>query len=802
MSLVDLGKRLLMAARNGEDDEVRSLMTNGAPFTTDWLGTSPLHLAAQYGHYTTAEVLLRAGVSRDARTKVDKTPLHMAASEGHVNIVELLIKNGAEVNAKDMLKMTALHWAAEHGHRAVVEALVRGAADTHTLSKFDKTALDIAADRGHANLLSILQEAMANQVNTNPLERAGSMGIPVSSPQIIFSPSGMMNIAGLVSASNTKAATESASQSVQFSSSSTSVLATLAALAEASAPLTSSPNTTVVSSAQETWTWLESQGLVASQAQTVGTDGCTSTFTVSEGGKLSLNWGNKQQGVVAEEVVTTETDAVDAAIQQVSGVGGQRVITILADGVQLGNLQAALSGGSMGQPILLAMHNGQQVLAVPAGHMTTETTNEPCEELREPPIKKLCTTPVNNHKAGISKSVKKVAEMEHGGSSGAMQPSLDKELLQKQLAEANRKAQEFRQQLLEKEQEADAYRAKLEAMANVHNGKGVESAPTANKVATATPSPTTASNSIPTSSCEAVILQNVVQVTVEDEEPVSLEDMETNPVDNLEPVTVESMEPVTVEKVEPDTVVDVESITVLTVEADSAESLEADILENVEPVTVENLDPLLEESMKPESTENVELVVEDNEEQDPVLMENMEPVAVEDVKPLTIESVESVAVESVESVAMENVESVTLESIESITIESMEPVIESVESVTLKGVEAVNVEGVEPITLEEAPVVLMTMEEPAVTVTQEEEEPRNKETLEACGDIAPQQYEATQTESEVAGKGSNEDGQAYEGAVDIKTDPETEETMDTTTAMLVVVEEATVNLEAITVVKE
>lgn len=56
------------------------------------LGTSPLHLAAQHGHYTTAEVLLRAGVSRDARTKVDRTPLHMAATEGHEVIVELLIK--------------------------------------------------------------------------------------------------------------------------------------------------------------------------------------------------------------------------------------------------------------------------------------------------------------------------------------------------------------------------------------------------------------------------------------------------------------------------------------------------------------------------------------------------------------------------------------------------------------------------------------------------------------------------------------------------------------------------------------
>lgn len=37
MSLVDLGKRLLEAARKGQDDEVRTLMANGAPFTTDWV---------------------------------------------------------------------------------------------------------------------------------------------------------------------------------------------------------------------------------------------------------------------------------------------------------------------------------------------------------------------------------------------------------------------------------------------------------------------------------------------------------------------------------------------------------------------------------------------------------------------------------------------------------------------------------------------------------------------------------------------------------------------------------------------
>ena len=37
MSLVDLGKRLLDAAKLGQTDEVRTLMSNGAPFTTDWV---------------------------------------------------------------------------------------------------------------------------------------------------------------------------------------------------------------------------------------------------------------------------------------------------------------------------------------------------------------------------------------------------------------------------------------------------------------------------------------------------------------------------------------------------------------------------------------------------------------------------------------------------------------------------------------------------------------------------------------------------------------------------------------------
>ncbi|XP_071389392.1 GA-binding protein subunit beta-2a [Centroberyx affinis] len=340
MSLVDLGKRLLEAARKGQDDEVRNLMANGAPFTTDWLGTSPLHLAAQHGHYSTADVLLRAGVSRDARTKVDRTPLHMAAAEGHTVIVELLVRSGADINAKDMLKMTALHWAAQHGHHRVAETLVKHGADVHALSKFDKTPFDIAVDIQHTELMLLLQEGMQNQVNMNVESSTSS-----TQPQFII-----QGIPGI-------------------------------------------------------------QGGVVNLADLLN----------------KANAGESEEAIAAS--------ALDSNIQHAAVVneGGQRVITIVTD--QHGNLQTT---GGMGQPFFVTMQHGQQMLAVPANTVTEEVV---AEEPQAPPSRKRKIEVTTNHNdAG------------------------DTELLQRQLQEANRKAQEYRQQFLRKEQEAEEYRIKLEAM--------------------------------------------------------------------------------------------------------------------------------------------------------------------------------------------------------------------------------------------------------------------------------------------------------------------------------------------------
>uniref|UniRef100_H3CGU2 GA binding protein transcription factor subunit beta 2a n=1 Tax=Tetraodon nigroviridis TaxID=99883 RepID=H3CGU2_TETNG len=369
MSLVDLGKRLLEAARKGQDDEVRNLMANGAPFTTDWLGTSPLHLAAQHGHYSTADVLLRAGVSRDARTKVDRTPLHMAAAEGHTVIVELLIRSGADINAKDMLKMTALHWAAQHGHHGVTETLIKHGADVHALSKFDKTPFDIAVDIQNTELMLLLQrtqEGMQNQVNMNQ----------VNLNQV-----------------NMNVETSSSTNQPQF----------------------------II------------QGIPAIQGGVVN---LTELLNKANAG-VSASPGDTEEALAAS--------ALDSNIQHAAVVNesGQRVITIVTD--QHGNLQTT---GGMTQPFFVTMQHGQQMLAVPANTVTEEVVSE---EPQPPPSRKRKLEVTNNHsEAG---------------------ETLLQELLQRQLQEANRKAQEYRQQLLQKEQEAEEYRIKLEAMSQSQASK-------------------------------------------------------------------------------------------------------------------------------------------------------------------------------------------------------------------------------------------------------------------------------------------------------------------------------------------
>ncbi|XP_060525063.1 GA-binding protein subunit beta-1 [Cylas formicarius] len=166
-SVNDLGRELLKSAAEGNVGEVKSLLTKGAPFLSDWLGTTPLHLAVQSNNVEVCEILLRAGISKDAKNKVDRSPLHLASYEGHVKVVETLIKHEAEIDCLDLLNMTPLHWAVQNGHAPVVECLLKNGAAIQVANKFNLTPAAIALQIGRQDIIDLLQEYSGPSISVN-----------------------------------------------------------------------------------------------------------------------------------------------------------------------------------------------------------------------------------------------------------------------------------------------------------------------------------------------------------------------------------------------------------------------------------------------------------------------------------------------------------------------------------------------------------------------------------------------------------------------------------------------------------
>lgn len=86
-------------------------------------GETALHLAAQYGRYRIAVLLIRARARVALRDPSGWTPLHWAAAGGYLNVVELLVMNGSPWLTKTYLGQTPSDLARERGHTRVVKYL-------------------------------------------------------------------------------------------------------------------------------------------------------------------------------------------------------------------------------------------------------------------------------------------------------------------------------------------------------------------------------------------------------------------------------------------------------------------------------------------------------------------------------------------------------------------------------------------------------------------------------------------------------------------------------------------------------
>ncbi|KAL4225322.1 Ga binding protein beta chain [Mactra antiquata] len=448
MSLVDLGKRLLDAAKRGETDEVRTLMSNGAPFTTDWLGTSPLHFSAQYGHVSTAEVLLRAGISRDARTKVDRTPLHVAAQEGHVDIVNILLQHAADIDAKDMLKMTPLHWATEKGHLDVIEVLLKSGADMSCENKFEKTPLDIAIMNGRPDIVQTIQMAQHTAItNLEPQETVTVETTEVDGPEAIIDGSDHISIEGHTNLTNDNDGSnlllqnlesvkaENADDSAEEGNS-TSVLATLAALAEATAQNT----TTAGSNTSDALNWLESQGItmISTSDGNIITSAVESgqTVTLTEAGKIALNI-IKQQGLDPDESVlhgVTSVKDEDGNVTYVAATGTDT----LTDQDDLQHIQGVTSNSIIIQEVC--------------------STDEPV-------AKRMKLADDEDDEPVESTEIDVDAMLQKNGSGDATElldeEESDQDKLRRELEEIKKQAEAFKEQLKQKDKDLEEYKKAL-----------------------------------------------------------------------------------------------------------------------------------------------------------------------------------------------------------------------------------------------------------------------------------------------------------------------------------------------------
>ena len=107
-------------------------------------GATPLHSAAELGHFEIFEALLAYGAEFDARTIRGESVAHVAARLGRVAILEKLLEcretlfapsDGASpigtrddvdfLVARDHTESFPIHWAAAGGHAACIAALIR-----------------------------------------------------------------------------------------------------------------------------------------------------------------------------------------------------------------------------------------------------------------------------------------------------------------------------------------------------------------------------------------------------------------------------------------------------------------------------------------------------------------------------------------------------------------------------------------------------------------------------------------------------------------------------------------------------
>lgn len=154
-------EKLVTAAEQGQLEEVKQALQQGASPDAMGPNSGALHVAAAGGHLTIVETLLVAGANPNIADQQSFYPLHLAASKCASQIVVLLLKFKAELEATTHKGGTALHVAAATGCPDTVEVLLKNGANLEAKDSYGATPLLVAAAEGENKVVQLLLKAGA-----------------------------------------------------------------------------------------------------------------------------------------------------------------------------------------------------------------------------------------------------------------------------------------------------------------------------------------------------------------------------------------------------------------------------------------------------------------------------------------------------------------------------------------------------------------------------------------------------------------------------------------------------------------
>jgi ankyrin repeat protein len=151
------------ASRLGYEDVVKLLLKVCAVGKQDDQKYTPLHHAAENGHYEVVKLLSSAkGVRIDTMSAEHLTPLLLAIINGHTQIASMLMEKGARHELKDNKGLTPLSHAARRCHNAIIELLIEKGAKIESKDNTSRTPLSWAASNGDEAAVKLLVWKGAN----------------------------------------------------------------------------------------------------------------------------------------------------------------------------------------------------------------------------------------------------------------------------------------------------------------------------------------------------------------------------------------------------------------------------------------------------------------------------------------------------------------------------------------------------------------------------------------------------------------------------------------------------------------